>query len=486
MVQILIAVLALGSLLALLGWAGAMERRGRGAAVVAFVVGLNLLEASLYPSQNEVSTGLFHPQIGSLSFRAIDVVIPVVLLAHLLQRRRRESTPATGLLWLAFLAWLATAAVLGAYAGNDLQVVAFEAKALLYLGVLFLVASVPLENYLAGNGLQRFLQAAATLALLLVATDTLGVAVTSDLPIVPLDNAGRLGSDAATLFASLGIVALALGLYTPYRRAACLLPAVPLLAAPLAADQRAAFLGLGFSALVLIAATVRSQRRVHVTPTEVSLVVLAVTACLLAPSLIVRALGQEPPAPVRDNLSATFTSREEQLTTEARLNQLRVSAPLVGERPLLGWGLGKEYIYFEPGYREFQPINLTHNIFSDLLLRTGLVGLLFFLVALGVSLAQGMRSWRLQTAGLTAALSMAATAVVIGLVAKGMVESIFEKYRLAVALGVALGLTLSSARATRSAATSAMLRPPTVSPQSGSERPALESESAIRLKASRG
>jgi hypothetical protein len=483
MVQILIAGLTLGSLLALLGWAGAMERRGRGAAVVAFVVGLNLLDAALYPSQNEVSTGLFHPQIGSLSFRAIDVVIPVVLLAHLLQRRRRESTPATGLLWLAFLAWLATAAVLGAYAGNDLQVVAF---ALLYLGVLFLVASVPLENYLAGNGLQRFLQAAATLALLLVASDTLGVAVTSELPIVPLDNAGRLGSDAGTLFASLGIVALALGLYTPHTRAAFLLPAVPLLAAPLAADQRAAFLGLGFSALVLIAAAVRSQRRVHVTPTEVSLVVLAVTACLLAPSLIALALGQEPPAPVRDNLSSTFTSREEQLTTEARLNQLRVSAPLVGERPLLGWGLGKEYIYFEPGYREFQPINLTHNIFSDLLLRTGLVGLLFFLVALSLSLAHGMRTWRSQAANLTAALSLAATAVVVGLVAKGMVESIFEKYRLAVALGVALGLTLSGARATRSAAISAMVRPPTASPQAGSERPALESESAIRLKASRG
>jgi hypothetical protein len=96
-----------------------------------------------------------------------------------------------------------------------------------------------------------------------------------------------------------------------------------------------------------------------------------------------------------------------------------------------------------------------------------------------------MRTWRSQAANLTAALSLAATAVVVGLVAKGMVESIFEKYRLAVALGVALGLTLSGARATRSAAISAMVRPP--SPQAGSERPALESRSEeIRLEASRG
>lgn len=487
MVQLLIAGLVLVAMLALLVWAGAMERRGRGEAVVAFVVGLNLLDASLYPSQNEVPTGLLHPELGGLSFRLIDVVIPVVLLAHLLQHRRREAAPATALLWVAFLAWLATAALLGAYTGNDLQFVTFEAKALLYLGILFLVASVPLDRYLAGHGLQRFLQVSATVALLLVVLDTLGVAVTADLPFVPFANAGRLGSDAATLFASLGIVALALGLYTAQGQMAFLVPAVPLLAAPLAADQRAAFLGLGFSALVLIAAAVRSQRRVHVTPTEVSLVVLAVTACLLAPSLIALALGQEPPAPVRDNLSATFTSREEALTTQARLNQLRVSAPLVGERPLLGWGLGKEYIYFEPGYREFQPINLTHNIFSDLLLRTGLVGLLLFLVALGPSLAHGMRTWRSQAANLTAALSLAATAVVVGLVAKGMVESIFEKYRLAVALGVALGITLSAARATQGAPPRATVTPPAASQQSGSRRPGPErNPEGISLKASQG
>lgn len=479
MVRLLIAALALLALLALLGWAIAMERRGRGAVVVAFVVGLNLFDASLYPSQSE-ATGLFHPEVGGLSFRVIDIVIPVVLLAHLLQPRRQRPAPATGLIWVAFLAWLATAALLGAYVGNDPQLVAFEAKAVLYLGVLFLVASVPLEDYLAGHGLQRFLQASAALALLLIVSDTLGLAVTNDIPVVQLADAGRLGSDAATLFASLGIVALALGLYTRQRRAAFLLPAVPLLAAPFAADQRAAFLGLGFSALVLLTAAVRSQRRVHVTPTEMSLVVLAVTACLVAPSVTALALGQDPPTPLRDNLSATFTSREEELTTEARLNQLRIAAPLVSERPLFGWGLGKEYIYYEPGYRELRPINLTHNIFSDLLLRTGLVGLVLFLVALGLSLAHSMRVWRSLATSLTAALSLAATAVVVGLIAKGMVESLFEKYRLAVALGIALGLTLSAARATPSASTHALGRP-------RDERSALKRKSAgLPLETSQG
>lgn len=451
MAQILIASMMLASMLGLLVWAAGMQRRGRAAAVVAFVAGLNLLEAALYPSQNEVPSGLFHPQIGSLSLRLIDIVIPTVLLAHLLQQRRSSTAPAAALLWVGFLVWLATAALLGGYAGNGLSIVAFEAKAVLYLGILFLAASVPLECYLAGDGLRRFLQSAAALALLLVGLDTLGVAVTVDLPVVPLVNAGQLGSDAATLFASLGIVALALALYTPRRRAALLLPAVPLLAAPLAADQRAAFVGLAFSALILIAAAVRSQRRVHVTPTEVGLIVLAVTACLLAPSLIALALGQQPSVPLRDSLSATFTSREEALTTEARLNQLRVAVPLIRERPLLGWGLGKQYVYFEPGYREFQSINLTHNILSDLLLRTGLVGLLLFLVALGSSFGHAIRTWRSQVPDPIAALALGASAVVVGLVAKGMVESLFEKYRLATAMGIGLGVTLSAARATRAA-----------------------------------
>lgn len=487
MVAFLIAALVLGALLALLVWAIAMEGRGRGVVVVAFVVGLNLLDASLYPSQNEVPTGLFHPELGGLSLRPIDMVIPVVLLAHLLQHRPQRSASAAVLLWVAFLVWLVTAGLLGLYAGNEPLLVSFEAKAVLYLGVLFLVANVPLEGYLAGSGLQRFLQASATLAFLLIISDTLGLAVTSDLPLLPLADAGRLGSDAATLFASLGIVALALGLYTRQGRAALLLPAVPLLAAPLAADQRAAFLGLGFSALVLIAATVRSQRPVHVTPTEVSLLVLAVAACLLAPSVTALALGQDPPAPLRDNLATTFTSREEQLTTEARVNQLRIAAPLVAERPVFGWGLGKEYIYYEPGYRELQPINLTHNIFGDLLLRTGLVGLLLFLIALGSSLAQSMRVWRSQVASLAAALSLAASAVVVGLIAKGMVESLFEKYRLAVALGVVLGLTLSAARATQSASTHALGPFPTAPEQSGGERSTLKRKSeGLPLETSQG
>jgi cation transporter-like permease len=41
---------------------------------------------------------------------------------------------------------------------------------------------------------------------------------------------------------------------------------------------------------------------------------------------------------------------------------------------------------------------------------------------------------------MVAVLALALVAVVVGFVAKGMVESIFEKYRLATMLGLSLGM----------------------------------------------
>jgi hypothetical protein len=45
---------------------------------------------------------------------------------------------------------------------------------------------------------------------------------------------------------------------------------------------------------------------------------------------------------------------------------------------------------------------------------------------------------------MVAVLALALVAVVVGFVAKGMVESIFEKYRLATMLGLSLGLLRSA------------------------------------------
>src|SRR5215218_4868527 len=217
------AILALLLTGGLFAWFLRLERDGRP------VVGLVIVESALYQSQNEVPTGIFHPEYEELSFRLLDIVIPVAILARLLQRARTLPY-ASGLLWLALLAWLATAGLIGAYDGNPLRIVAFHGKVIIYLGALLLAAGVPLQDYLARGRLERFLGWTAGLALVLVATDVAKVSITHDLPILPLQELGTLGSDLATIFTGLGALALALGLFALERRGRLLAAAAVLLA----------------------------------------------------------------------------------------------------------------------------------------------------------------------------------------------------------------------------------------------------------------
>lgn len=437
----LLALLLAGGLLV---WFMRLERSGRSVTVIAFLLALVIAEAAIYQSQNEIPVGLFHPEYRSLSFRLLDIVIPVAILARLLQRARTHPANPTVLLWLALLAWLATAGFVGAYEGNALTLVGFHGKVIIYLGALVLAAGVPIEQYLAKGRVERFLGWTAALALALVATDVANIAITRDLPLLPLQDLGTLGSDAATIFSGLGALALAIGLFSAERRGRLLAAAVPLLAAPAVADQRAAFIALGLALATVVAGMLLSGRRVRVTPTEGGLAVAAVAAILLV-SALPGFIGDRPvKLPLQDELTTTFASYEELLTTRDRLNQWSSARPLIAERPVLGWGLGKEYIYYDPGHLVFKQIDLTHNIFGDLLLRSGAAGLALFLLALGTTSIAILRAWWTHGDDRVAAFALGAAAVVAGLLGKGMAESIFEKYRLAVVLGLGIGAMIAA------------------------------------------
>jgi O-antigen ligase len=443
------AILALLLTGGLFAWFLRLERDGRPVVVVGFLVALVIVESALYQSQNEVPTGIFHPEYEGFSFRLLDVVIPVAILARLLQRTRTLPY-ASGLLWLALLCWLATAGLIGAYDGNPLRIVAFHGKVIIYLGALLLAAGVPLEDYLAKRRLERFLGWTAGLALVLVATDVAKVSITHDLPILPLQELGTLGSDLATIFTGLGALALALGLFALERRGRLLAAAAVLLATPAVADQRAAFIALAVSLATVVAGMLLSRRRVRVTPTEGALAIAAVAAIVLV-SAIPDLVGDQPvKLPLQEELTTTFTSYEEVLTTRDRLNQWSAAVPLIEERPILGWGLGKEYTYYDPGHLVFKQIDLTHNIFGDLLLRAGGVGLALFLLALGFTAVALLRAWWTQGDDRAAAFALGTAALVAGLLGKGMAESIFEKYRLAVMLGVGIGVMIAAGVPSRS------------------------------------
>ena len=421
-----------------------LESSGRSANVVGIVFALILLEAVLYENQNEVPIGLFHPEYEEQTFRLPDVLVPVAILARLLRRPHAPSSPVV-LVWLAFLAWLATAGLVGAYEGNPLSIVAFQGKAIIYLGAFLIAASVPLGQYLGERRIERYLGWTAMLALLLIATSVSGVTVSADIPLLPLENFGVLGPDAATLFSGLGVIALAIGLLESERRRRRLLAsAAVLLATPAFAGQRAAFIGLGVAVAIVVVAMLLSRRRTGVTPTAALLAAGALAALLLVSTIPAVVANRPVKLPLQDQLSTTFGSYEEVLTTQDRVNQWAQAGLLIAERPIYGHGLGYQYVFWNQGFYEFTQTDLTHNVFADLLLRSGIVGLALFLIAFGATSLGVARGWRSDRPDRAAAFGLGVAAAVAGLVGKGMVESVFEKYRLAAALGLGIGVMISA------------------------------------------
>src|SRR5687768_15115320 len=102
------AVLTLLVVLLLCGaafaWFVQLEREGRPLVVLVFLVWLLVVESILYYSPNLVLIGLFHPEVGGVSFRLFDLLVPAAVLARLLSGRPHR-LEWSALLWLPFLAW---------------------------------------------------------------------------------------------------------------------------------------------------------------------------------------------------------------------------------------------------------------------------------------------------------------------------------------------------------------------------------------------
>jgi O-antigen ligase len=437
-------------------WALRVERRGQRLPALALLLGLLVLEAALYENQSKIPSGLFHPGIGAdplpgdqvletaFSFRLLDVVVPLLVLARLLAGGLPRRVSAGGLAWTAFLLWYAAAAAIGLADGNPSGLVAFEAKAIVYLGAALLALGITTQELERSRALPRLVMAAAPLALALTATDLADVAVDLEAPVIPLAGFGQLAGDAATLFAALGALALVHALVRECGRAASLAAAACLFLPAFVAGQRAALVGLGACIAVLGLAALAARHRVRLTPAEAVLAAGALAAIVLVTTVGHAAVrGTSVRAPLSDEVVETFASGAKQISGEARLNQWRAASDLVLERPSFGYGLGETYRYYDPGVKAPLTTNLTHNIGLDLLLRTGAIGLALFGVAVVWALVAGLGAWRRSASGARAALALAAASILAGLIAKGMFESLFEKYRLAVLLGIAGGLALA-------------------------------------------
>jgi O-antigen ligase len=424
-----------------------LERSGDGIVTVAVILGLVVVEVALYDSQNVIAGGIFNPAAGGRSIRLYEILIVVGLAARLFVRGVPRSISVPMLVWGAFFVWAFAAAVMGRLQGNAITALTTEAKGALYLGALILAAGVPIDDYFQRRPMKVVAGLAAGLATVLGASTLLGTHIETSLPGLPApsDGFGGMGADAATVFSCFGVGVFAYLLCTQSQRSWLALMAAPLFAAGLLSDQRAALLGIAAAVAVLAVILVIRLPRIRLTSAHVALTVAAVVALLILPTFATAAIGRsDPTVPFAGVYEATFGGQAEKESAEDRYNQWTEARKLIAERPVLGWGLGKSYTFYEVGTNTFVSTTLTHNIGLDLLLRTGAVGLGLFLLALIMSGNGGIRVWRYHPDERVAAIAAASLAVVAALVAKGMVESIFEKYRLAVFLGISLGVLLSA------------------------------------------
>lgn len=443
----LLVLAGLGALgLVLLAWFLHLERSGRQATVVTFILGLLVIEGSLYPGFDAPS-GIFHPTFGGTSFRPYEVLIVLALVARVLARGWPERAGSAALAWMALFGWIGCQAVTGLVAGHPSDLVTFEAKIIVYLGAMALAAGVPASHYVEGRQFRGLIYFASSAAAGMTVLDATGVRIAGGLPGVPLEEFGRLGSDAASIFLAIGIIALAVALSSGRRRLSLLLACGPLLTAPFVPYQRAVLLSVAVLVLAVPVVVVgrRLWERMRVTPAEVAMAGSLIVALVAVPIAVNswRAPTDGSAVPFADRVEDAFTSRSKQQSAEDRINQYREAWPLIQERPLFGWGLGKTYTHFQPGNDRFVHDNYTHNIAGDLLLRTGVVGLALFAIAVGLSYRDGLRAWRTLRDDRIACLVLACMLGIAGLMAKGAVESIFEKFRLAVLLGLLLGMLRS-------------------------------------------
>lgn len=422
------------------------ERAGDPLPVVLWLLGIVLAESLIWPSPNDVPPGIAHPDLGPTNFRLIDTVALAALAALVVGRGLPARCSTAALWWAAFLLWTAVSAVRGVLLGNDVVTIVFQSKVIVYLALMAVVAGVRREQWRSPS-VDRFLVVSALATAVLVVTDQAGVDVDAAVPLLPLEGFGEIGSDAATVTVSLGVLCLLRSMTLGRARTSLLLASAPLLLAPFVAGQRAALLGLATALVVALALALRAGRSLRLPGGDLVVTATVVAALLTAPAAAAALASRPISLPIVDTVAQTIDSRGKQLSAEGRLNQWRAVRPQIAERPVLGHGLGHTYSYYEPGPREHVVTALTHNVGTDLLVRSGVVGLLLFLAAVGSTLAAALRAGDRRRPPLVVGLAVAAAGVLAGWMAKGLVESLFEKYRLAVLLGLLVGLVLSLHRA---------------------------------------
>ena len=222
---------------------------------------------------------------------------------------------------------------------------------------------------------------------------------------------------------------------------------VPLLIAPFTIEQRATLLHLGASVMVVIWAVVSSEwnNRIHVTRVKLlwgSMLFIGVLMGVLMFNLA----QSDSELPLAEYYDSTFQAQGQQESAQARRDSFRIGIEEWRDQPVFGHGLGHMYDVVRPGAREAVQASTFDNVPVDVLVRTGVVGLVFFVAANAVSVVTGWRMWKQYPDRVVGALALGATVALIGLSVKAGFESILEKGKLAIVWGMTAGVIASVQR----------------------------------------
>ncbi len=152
----LVAIVLIGVVVAVVKLFVRWEREGKEQLVPLVLLGMLVVEATIYNDPNAVPRGLFHPGSGSTQLRLPEIYITLALVARLIARGRPVRIGLPAGLWLAFGAWMVVGAVEGKLYGNGLSQDLYEAKDIFYIvGAYALAAGVPIRKYIDTGALSN-------------------------------------------------------------------------------------------------------------------------------------------------------------------------------------------------------------------------------------------------------------------------------------------------------------------------------------------
>jgi hypothetical protein len=420
------------------------EREGRRHLVLGVLVAAVLFEALFAGLTSNVPISLFRPAVAGQDFRLPDPLLLLALSARVVVAPVPRIVRGMWAACVLLLVWLGWCTLVGLQNGSAFAETVFDLKSYLYIvGTMVLVAGVPIQEILQRQRFSRWLLVLTVVSAVMIAMQVARTIVTIPLPGLPIV-LGQVGAETNSVLVAIGAVAFCLEACSPRPRVVVVVSSLLLLISPFSGGQRASFVQLGLTVLCLVPFMVTATwvRRVRFNPTDA---LIFLFGFLIAGGLVLGLSGELPS--VTQQFQETFDAPVKAATASVRVKIFETSKARIAERPLFGWGMGDRVSQRFSGILGLgQTEQITsHNILVDLALRTGLVGVVLGLVVLGWPVVAGLRVWLFGTDNRVAGAVLGAIAGIVGLLGKGMVETIFEKFRIGIVLGFLLGLLASAA-----------------------------------------